>query len=114
LSVRQPHDGLLEGAGQDSVHVADGARRHRNALHAVGLVHALLAGEGEAEDVAGTHGLLAVAHPPVAVLALAAALAQLGVEAVQGGRAESADGKGAEGRLDLEVDASPVVRGRPG
>jgi hypothetical protein len=104
-----PYDGLLQGAGQHGVHVPDGAGGHGDALYAVRLVHALLAGEGEAEHLAWTHRRLAVAYASVAVLALAAALTQLGVEAVQGGRVEPADGQGAEGGLDLQVDAPPVV-----
>ena len=36
-----PHLGLLEGAGQDGVDVADGAGRHREAAHAVGRMRTL-------------------------------------------------------------------------
>jgi hypothetical protein len=103
----------LQGAGQHGVHVPDGARRHRDALHAVRLLNSFLAGEGEAEDLTRPHRLLAPAQPPIAMLALAATAAQLGVEAIQGGRVESAHGHVAEGGLDLQVDASPVVGRRP-
>ena len=111
-SLSLPNHRLLKGAGQHGVHVPDGTGGHRDALRAVRLVHTLFAGEGQAEDLAGTHWRLAVAHPPVAVLALAATETQLGVEAVQGGRVEPADGQDAQGGLDLQVDTPPVVGGR--
>jgi hypothetical protein len=75
------------------VDVADGAWGHGDALHAVGLVDALFAAEAQPEDLARPHRRLTVAHASVAVLALAAALAQLGVEAVDGGGVDSVEGR---------------------
>jgi hypothetical protein len=61
-------------------------------------VHPVLAGEPQVEDLSGVHRRLAVTHAPVAVLALAAALAQLGVEAVERGRVQAANRDLAERR----------------
>jgi hypothetical protein len=52
---------------------------------------------------------LAFAHAPVAVLALAAALAQLGVEAVDGGGVHPVERQPAEGRQQLLVGVAPVI-----
>jgi hypothetical protein len=46
---------------------------------------------------------------PVAVLALAAALAQLGVEAVDGGGVDPVERQAAESRQELLVGVAPIV-----
>jgi hypothetical protein len=80
-----------------------------NALDAVGPVDALLAAEAQPEDLTRTHRGQAIAHAPVAVLALAAALVQLGVEPVDGGGIDPVERQPAEGRQQLLIGVAPVV-----
>src|SRR4029453_17497527 len=89
--------------------VADGAGRHGDTLDAVGLVDALLPAVDQPEDLAGTHWRLAVPHAPVAVLALATALAQLGGEAIDGGVVHPIERESAERRQQLLVGVAAVV-----
>jgi hypothetical protein len=104
-----PADREAERTREHRVDVADGARRQREPMPAVGGVLDLLRSFGVGPvAVMGAERLLAVAHPPPAVLALLAPPAQLPVEAVKELHVDPADGELAERGDDLPL-GQPLV-----